>query len=60
MLIKYNKARNYKTYKSLDLNLEVKGNKSVILIGGESNGGKTTLFEVICGALYQRAYDSVV
>lgn len=52
MLIKYIKAKNYKTYKSLNLNLEVEGDRSIILIGGENNGGKTTLFEAIYGALY--------
>ena len=52
MLIKYIKAKNYKTYKSLNLNLEVEDDRSIILIGGENNGGKTTLFEAIYGALY--------
>ena len=66
MLIKYIKARNYKTYKSLNLNLEVDDERSIILIGGENNGGKTTLFEAIYGALYGlqintlREYQSLV
>lgn len=52
MLIKYIKARNYKTYKNLDLNLEVEDGKSIILIGGKNMCGKTTLFDAIGGALY--------
>lgn len=52
MLIKYIKARNYKTYKDLNLNLEVENGKSIILIGGENMCGKTTLFDAIGGALY--------
>ena len=58
MLIKYIKAKNYKTYKSLDLNLEVEDGRSIILIGGENNGGKTTLFEAIYGALYGLKIDT--
>ncbi len=52
MLIKYIKARNYKTYKDLNLNLEVEDGKSIILIGGENMCGKTTIFDAISGALY--------
>lgn len=52
MLIKYIKAKNYKTYKNLDLNLEVEDGKSIILIGGKNMCGKTTLFDAIGGALY--------
>ncbi len=58
MLIKYIKAKNYKTYKSLDLNLEVEDGRSIILIGGENNDGKTTLFEAIYGALYGLKIDT--
>lgn len=52
MLIKYIKARNYKTYKQLDLNLEVEDGRSIILIGGKNMCGKSTLFDAIGGALY--------
>jgi len=52
MLIKYIKVKNYKTYKNLDLNLEVEDGKSIILIGGKNMCGKTTLFDAIGGALY--------
>lgn len=52
MLIKYIKAKNYKTYKDLNLNLEVEDGKSIILIGGKNMCGKTTLFDAIGGALY--------
>lgn len=52
MLIKRIKISNYKTYLSLDLDLSVSQNKPIILIGGGNGGGKTTLFETICGALY--------
>lgn len=52
MLIKRIKINNYKTYLSLDLDLSVDPGKPIILIGGGNGGGKTTLFEAICGALY--------
>lgn len=52
MIIKRIKSKNYKTYLSLDLDLSVKPDQPIILIGGMNGGGKTTLFEAICGALY--------
>ncbi len=52
MLIKNIKAINYKTYRSLDLDLSVEPERPIILIGGKNGGGKTTLFEAIYGALY--------
>jgi DNA sulfur modification protein DndD len=52
MLIKRIKARNYKTYLDLDLDLTVDKERPIILIGGINGGGKTTFFEAIYGALY--------
>lgn len=52
MIIKRIKVSNYKTYLNLDLDLSVALDKPIILIGGGNGGGKTTLFEAICGALY--------
>lgn len=52
MIIKRVKIRNYKTYLSLDLDLRVEDERSIVLIGGQNGGGKTTLFEAICGVLY--------
>ena len=52
MIIKRIKTKNYKTYLSLDLDLSVKPDQPIILIGGMNGGGKTTLFEAICGGLY--------
>ena len=52
MIIKRINISNYKTYLSLDLDLSVDAERPIILIGGMNGGGKTTLFEAICGALY--------
>ena len=45
-------VKNYRTYLDLDLDLSIKPEQSIILIGGANGGGKTTLFNAICGALY--------
>ena len=52
MLIKRIKAKNFKTYLNLDLDISVEQDKPIILIGGANGGGKTTLFEANYGALY--------
>lgn len=52
MLIKRIKAKNFKTYLNLDMDISVVQDKPIILIGGANGGGKTTLFEAIYGALY--------
>lgn len=52
MLIKKIKAKNFKTYLNLDLDIAVDDERPIILIGGVNGGGKTTLFEAIYGALY--------
>lgn len=52
MLIKRIKARNFKTYLNLDLDISVESDRPIILIGGANGGGKTTFFEAIYGALY--------
>lgn len=52
MVIEKVKIKNYKTYLDLDMDLSVEKERSIVLIGGMNGGGKTTLFEAICGALY--------
>ena len=52
MIIKRIKAKNFKTYLNLDLDISVDQDCPIILIGGVNGGGKTTLFESIYGALY--------
>jgi DNA sulfur modification protein DndD len=52
MLIKKIRARNFKTYLNLDLDITVGNDRPIILIGGANGGGKTTFFEAIYGALY--------
>lgn len=52
MLITKIAAKNYKTYKELDLDLSVNPDQPIILIGGQNGGGKTTLFQAIYSALY--------
>jgi len=52
MIITRIKAKNFKTYLDLDLDLSVEQYKPIILVGGMNGGGKTTLFEAIYGALY--------
>lgn len=52
MIIKKIKARNFKTYLNLELDISVNPDRPIILIGGANGGGKTTFFEAIYGALY--------
>ena len=47
MLITKIAAKNFKTYKELELDLSVIDEKPIVLIGGINNGGKTTLFDAI-------------
>ena len=52
MKIKKIHVENYKTYKLLDLDLEVTDDRPIILVGGGNGCGKTTLFDAIYHALY--------
>lgn len=52
MLIKRIKAKNFKTYLDLDLDISTEPDKPIVLIGGANGGGKTTFFDAIYGALY--------
>ena len=52
MLITRIIAKNFKTYRELDLDLTVNEEQPIVLIGGENGGGKTTLFQSIYYALY--------
>lgn len=52
MLITKIYAKNYKTYKEVDLDLSVNPDQPIVLIGGQNGGGKTTLFQAIYSALY--------
>lgn len=52
MKIKCIHIENYKTYRMLDLNLEVTDDRPIILVGGANGCGKTTLFDAIYHALY--------
>lgn len=52
MIITKIAAKNYKTYKDLDLDLTVNQDQPIVLIGGQNGGGKTTLFQAIYSALY--------
>ncbi len=52
MLIKRIKAKNFKTYLDLDLDISTDPDRPIVLIGGANGGGKTTFFDAIYGALY--------
>lgn len=52
MLIKRIRAKNFKTYLHLDLDIVTDPDKPIVLIGGANGGGKTTFFDAIYGALY--------
>ena len=46
MLITRIAAKNYKTYKDLDLDLSVKPDKPIVLIGGQNGGGKMYVVKI--------------
>lgn len=52
MLIKKIRAKNFKTYLELDVNIQTEPDRPIVLIGGANGGGKTTFFDAIYGALY--------
>lgn len=52
MLIKRIRAKNFKTFLNLDLDIVADPDKPIVLIGGANGGGKTTFFDAIYGALY--------
>lgn len=52
MLVKRIRAKNFKTYLNLDLDIVTDPDKPIVLIGGANGGGKTTFFDAIYGALY--------
>ncbi len=52
MIIERVRAKNYKTYQELDLDLSVRPDRPIVLVGGHNGDGKTTLFEAIYGGLY--------
>lgn len=45
-------VKNFRTYRDLDVDLRVSGERPLVLIGGMNSAGKTTFFEAIVGALY--------
>ena len=47
MLIKRIRAKNFKTYLNLDLDIVTDPDKPIVLIGGANGGGKTTFFDAI-------------
>jgi len=49
MIIERVKIRNYKTYLSLDLDLRVSDERSIVLIGGQNGGGEKQCAERCMG-----------
>src|SRR5438128_3887084 len=52
MHIKHIKAKNFKVYRNLDVDIAIEQAIPAILIGNANGGSKATLFEVAYGALY--------